>query len=433
MDEIDLYIQHKDLELEYEGGENTFRLPEGRFVSDEDDDPVFIFDIDKDKYDKLSKINAEFLRIKDERYKFEFLNLDKNQLEIKIIEFGEYTKGGTSVIDIDFVEDRSFLIKRQKKALESLKHATDPASVNKKDILFGDKIIPQATKTECSFENLNLNPEQKNAIQHAVGVKDMYLIWGPPGTGKSQIIPEIVSNYINNSSNKNTKILVCSYQNTAIDNVAQRLFKTFPDLITRFGSSTLGKKFKDIFFEEQVKKERLIIENKYDEKIGLIKEKIKKIEEEIKDRKEYTENLNKNIDELDKDEHNLRDKIKDIEAEKVDLQKNIELINKYLVKSKPKKGFGGFLENVLGTKSKEQMIKIKLHNKIYGGNLSELGLDEVKGLHKQLMDTQKDIEKIGNDLNVGLKSIAQQKEKIHLEINKKSGDVNILNNLTAGT
>ena len=74
MNEIDLYIQHKEMELQYGGGENLFHLSGGRFISDEDENLIFIFEINKDEYKKLSETSAEFLRVNDRPYKFEFLN-----------------------------------------------------------------------------------------------------------------------------------------------------------------------------------------------------------------------------------------------------------------------------------------------------------------------------------------------------------------------
>jgi superfamily I DNA and/or RNA helicase len=107
-----------------------------------------------------------------------------------------------------------------------------------------------------------LNSEQKQAIEYAVGVRDVYLIWGPPGTGKTTIVPEIVSNYIRLHLEGNQKILVCSYTNTAVDNVVKKLFddERFRNSIVRFGDSTLTKEYKEVRFDEQLKKKRKGIE-----------------------------------------------------------------------------------------------------------------------------------------------------------------------------
>ncbi|GAI22537.1 unnamed protein product, partial [marine sediment metagenome] len=62
-------------------------------------------------------------------------------------------------------------------------------------LLFGNRDLVGGVQSECIFEE-DLNEEQRRAVEYAVGVRDVYLIWGPPGTGKTTIVPEIVRNYI---------------------------------------------------------------------------------------------------------------------------------------------------------------------------------------------------------------------------------------------
>ncbi len=51
---------------------------------------------------------------------------------------------------------------------------------------------------------------KKMQFRFAVGVKDFYLIWGPPGNGKTTVIPEVVINFRRNylrEYNKEPRIL----------------------------------------------------------------------------------------------------------------------------------------------------------------------------------------------------------------------------------
>jgi len=50
--------------------------------------------------------------------------------------------------------------------------------------LFNAEDIPKSYCVDCTFEKDNLNEEQKDAIRFGTGIREFYLIWGPPGTGK---------------------------------------------------------------------------------------------------------------------------------------------------------------------------------------------------------------------------------------------------------
>lgn len=64
-----------------------------------------------------------------------------------------------------------------------------------------------------------LNVEQERAFHKAIAVPDLLLILGPPGTGKTRTITEIVRNY----STKQLRVLVTSKTHKAVDNVLKLL------------------------------------------------------------------------------------------------------------------------------------------------------------------------------------------------------------------
>jgi len=89
-------------------------------------------------------------------------------------------------------------------------------------ILFNDS---QPSKCEnVSFTPLDhsLNSSQIDAVSFALGSKDIALIHGPPGTGKTTTIVE----YIRQAILRNEKILVCAPSNVAVDNIAEKLIKS---------------------------------------------------------------------------------------------------------------------------------------------------------------------------------------------------------------
>ena len=73
-------------------------------------------------------------------------------------------------------------------------------------------------KPDVSYKNPMLNQSQEQAVQKALQAEDFLLIQGPPGTGKTQIIVEMVKEFIK----QNKRILICSQSNHAVDNVLKK-------------------------------------------------------------------------------------------------------------------------------------------------------------------------------------------------------------------
>ncbi len=64
-----------------------------------------------------------------------------------------------------------------------------------------------------------LNPSQNAAVQFAVSAEDLAIVHGPPGTGKTTTIVEIIRQAIANGE----RVLACAPSNTAVDNLLERL------------------------------------------------------------------------------------------------------------------------------------------------------------------------------------------------------------------
>ncbi len=77
---------------------------------------------------------------------------------------------------------------------------------------------------------ISLNKAQEEAFQRAIAVPDLLLVLGPPGTGKTQTIQEIVKAY----ERQKKRILVTSKTNRAVDNALERLISD-DLLVVRFG------------------------------------------------------------------------------------------------------------------------------------------------------------------------------------------------------
>ncbi|TKY62596.1 DNA-binding protein SMUBP-2 [Spatholobus suberectus] len=87
-------------------------------------------------------------------------------------------------------------------------------------VLFGER-PPTVSKKDVSFTpfNINLDHSQKEAVSKALSSKNVFLLHGPPGTGKTTTVVEIILQEVKHGS----KILACAASNIAVDNIVERL------------------------------------------------------------------------------------------------------------------------------------------------------------------------------------------------------------------
>ncbi len=72
-----------------------------------------------------------------------------------------------------------------------------------------------------------LNPAQRAAVRHALAARPLALIHGPPGTGKTRTLVEIVRRAVA----RGEKVLACAMSNTATDHLAARLVDAGLDIV----------------------------------------------------------------------------------------------------------------------------------------------------------------------------------------------------------
>lgn len=79
---------------------------------------------------------------------------------------------------------------------------------------------------------MDFNSEQNQAIERALEMKDYLLIHGPPGTGKTSVIAEIVKRLVA----RGEKIMLAAFTNQAVDNMLKRLAREGQHDFLRLGS-----------------------------------------------------------------------------------------------------------------------------------------------------------------------------------------------------
>ncbi len=285
LDIIDNYIKLKELQIKHTPFE-IIELGIGKLVKEEEHSAILDFTIDQYKIDTFCRSSEKLLiDIDGEKHKCEVLGLSKDHITLTVHGYSGVHNDAKLLIDM------SFIFKKQKEVLEEFK--SDKHCILRGQ-LFGNYEIKGGDSTELNNRNEPLNELQNKAVSIALGVKDLFLIWGPPGTGKTTIVPEITKNYCDLWKKDNTRprILICAWTNTAIDNVVKKLYKENYNIIRykngviiRYGKGTTLNKdtYKEVLYDVQEKECRDRIEKEYASKLRPLESAKKDISEKIKE------------------------------------------------------------------------------------------------------------------------------------------------------
>ncbi|MBK9642175.1 MAG: AAA family ATPase [Saprospiraceae bacterium] len=108
--------------------------------------------------------------------------------------------------------------------------------------IYRDKIlgrIPPITKTHQNFEFTNLNSNISELVKKILSAQDYFLLWGPPGSGKTSIlIKSLVEALINQTAER---ILLLAYTNRAVDEICEAIESI--GLETRFDFVRIGSRY----------------------------------------------------------------------------------------------------------------------------------------------------------------------------------------------
>ncbi|KAL4964836.1 putative DNA helicase [Aspergillus stella-maris] len=112
--------------------------------------------------------------------------------------------------------------RRMRQTMEKMEKMTESDYTHFLRVAFGHTTpLPPDYDAEGPVEFLDptLNDSQKEAIRFALASRDIALIHGPPGTGKTHTLIELITQMVK----RNLRVLVCGPSNISVDNIVERL------------------------------------------------------------------------------------------------------------------------------------------------------------------------------------------------------------------
>ncbi|TRX98035.1 hypothetical protein FHL15_001245 [Xylaria flabelliformis] len=117
--------------------------------------------------------------------------------------------------------------RRMNLTMEKLQKMTEPEYTSFMRVLFGlssPSPVPRNLTADPEYGNMEwldptLNESQKDAIRFALASREVALIHGPPGTGKTHTLIELILQMVK----RDLRVLVCGPSNISVDNIVERL------------------------------------------------------------------------------------------------------------------------------------------------------------------------------------------------------------------
>ncbi len=129
-----------------------------------------------------------------------------------------------SVFRIDLSPDETTR-RRQQGAMAKARLATGRTG-KLRDALLGTREFRFQEPKAVEFFSA-LNPPQQDAVRFALSAQDIAILHGPPGTGKTTTLAEVIYQAVN----RGDRVLACAPSNTAVDNLLERLVRMMPNVL----------------------------------------------------------------------------------------------------------------------------------------------------------------------------------------------------------
>jgi hypothetical protein len=108
---------------------------------------------------------------------------------------------------------------RQRTALAQVRSASSGRLAQLRDLTLGERAASYQPLAQCTFFDTALDTSQQEAVRFALAADDLAIVHGPPGTGKTTTVVEIIRQAVA----RDERVLVCAPSNLAVDNLLERL------------------------------------------------------------------------------------------------------------------------------------------------------------------------------------------------------------------
>lgn len=109
--------------------------------------------------------------------------------------------------------------RRQKAAMERAKNSRRDRLAEMRDVLLGQREPEFDAIAPIAPLDAGLNESQRDAMALALAAKDLAIIHGPPGTGKTTAVVEVIRQAVR----RGERVLACAPSNLAVDNLLEKL------------------------------------------------------------------------------------------------------------------------------------------------------------------------------------------------------------------
>jgi superfamily I DNA and/or RNA helicase len=208
--EFDKALEDEIKAVKTRGGDRTLALKDGKFVGEIVGEPVYQFNLER-KIPVADETPAQ-IEIMGRNYRASIVRFLEFKLEVRITDFdGERIPFALLKIDATYV------LRKLREALSFLGSRPQSAGLALKAFNY---ISPKCSRKQPDFTLGELDDYQSNAIETCLG-NEVSFIHGPPGTGKTITLVNVVNDLANNGK----KVLVSCHTNIACDNVIENFFR----------------------------------------------------------------------------------------------------------------------------------------------------------------------------------------------------------------
>ncbi len=171
----------------------------------------------------VSLFSQQSIKRRESHGIIQYTNRSKMKIVLNTADLPDWLNIGNVGVDLLF-DDRTYM--EMEKALRQVIQAGGDRLADLRDIILGRYQAQYRAINELIISN-QLNDSQNEALRTAVGSFDLTIIHGPPGTGKTTTIVEIVKQLIQ----VERTILVCAPSNTAVDLLTERFAEAGLDVL----------------------------------------------------------------------------------------------------------------------------------------------------------------------------------------------------------